>query len=57
LENYLEKFADKCELMPMKKRQFEQLHEIVCPTCGAKIDLEVIVNIFGEEKNEKKRKK
>jgi len=40
--------------MPMKKRQFEQLHEVKCPTCGAKIDLEVIVNIFGDEKKRKK---
>ncbi|HLC39309.1 MAG TPA: hypothetical protein VJJ76_00310 [archaeon] len=40
--------------MPMKRQQFEQLHEIVCPKCGEKIDLEVIVNIFGEERKKKK---
>jgi len=39
--------------MPMKERQFEQFHEIICPKCGEKIDLEVIINIFGEEKKKK----
>ena len=40
--------------MSMKRRQFEQLHEIVCPRCGEKIDLEVIINIFGDGKKRKK---
>jgi len=42
------------KLMPMKRQQVDHIHEIVCPHCGGKIDIEIIVNVFGGKEKEKK---
>jgi hypothetical protein len=33
--------------------QFDDFWELVCPKCGEKIDLEVLINIFKRKRDEK----